>query len=271
MSPRVRERHGLALEDSDPGSFNRPKRGSRARTKVRPDYSNKPIGMVLGVDRGRYEVLLDTPKDATIRAMKARELGRNSVIVGDRVRLTGDISGAEGTLARIAAVEPRTTELLRTADDTTSVERPIVANADQLMIVVALVSPPPRTGMIDRILVAAYDAGIKPILCLTKADLAAAQNDEAAAELQSEYAGLDLPILITEPGVDLDPVRAVLHEHTTVLIGHSGVGKSTLINALVPGANRVTGAVNDVTGKGRHTSTSAVALPLPGGGEGARL
>jgi len=131
---------------------------------------------------------------------------------------------------------------------------------DQLMIVTALADPEPRTGMIDRILVAAYDAQVSPILCLTKADLASPD------ELRTAYAPLAIPIVAIRPGSDLSPVKSLLEHHMTVLIGHSGVGKSTLVNALVPGTGRATGAVSDVTGKGRHTSTSAAAIALPDGG-----
>ena len=150
--------------------------------------------------------------------------------------------------------------LRRSADDADTFERPIVANATQLMIVTALADPPPRIGMIDRILVAAYDARVSPILCLTKSDLASPD------ELQAAYEPLGIPIVVTEPQSDLSPVQALLTDEVTVLVGHSGVGKSTLVNRLVPGIHRETGAVSDLTGKGRHTSTSALALRLPAGG-----
>src|ERR1035438_10903632 len=104
--------------------------------------------------------------------MNAYELGHRSVVVGDRSMLAGDTSGEEGTLARIVRVRPRSSALRRSPDDTDPVERVIVANAEQLVIVCALAQPPPRLRFIDRCLVAAYDAGITPLLCLTKADLA---------------------------------------------------------------------------------------------------
>jgi ribosome biogenesis GTPase len=257
----VHGRRGDDFDDDDLSVFERRSGYSRPRTKDRPDYSASAIGRVLGVDRGRFEVLLpgDTAASGgrSVRAMKARALGRKGVIVGDLVRLSGDVSGTAGTLARIAQVSERVTVLRRTADDDDPFERPIVANADQLLIVTALADPPPRPGMIDRILVAAYDARIAPVLCLTKADLASPDD------LSAQYASLGVPIVSIHPGSNLDELRSLLREHFTVFVGHSGVGKSTLINALIPGANRVIGDVNESTGKGRHTSTSAVALPLP--------
>ena len=210
------------------------------------------------VDRGRYGCLTG---GRPVIAMKARELGRRSVVVGDRVALAGDISAAPGTLARIVRVRPRTSVLRRSADDTDPVERVIVANADQLVIVCSLASPPPRLRFIDRCLVAAYDAGLDPLLCLTKADLA--PPDQVLAV----YEPLGLPFVMTgRPLITrvLDDLRSRLEGRESVLIGHSGVGKSTLVNALIPAAGRAVGAVNPVTGRGRHTSSSAVALRLDG-------
>jgi ribosome biogenesis GTPase / thiamine phosphate phosphatase len=214
---------------------------------------------VTSVDRGRYGTMTD---DGLVVAMKARELGRGSVVVGDRVALAGDTSGAEGTLARIVRVEARTSALRRSPDDTDPTERIIVANADQMVIVCSLAQPPPRLRFVDRCLVAAYDAGLDPLLLLTKADLASPRT------IRASYAPLDLPMLTTRrplPPRTLSRVRNVLTGRISVLIGQSGVGKSTLVNTLIPEAARATGAVNPVTGRGRHTSSSAVALPLGDG------
>jgi len=313
------------------------KRNSRPRTKNRPEYADAEMGFVTGVDRGRYTVLVSDgflPSVAegvrpaqnhgsssddgemiefaqaaelasgarTLFAMKARELNRERIVVGDRVLLVGDTTGSPDALARIVKIATRTSVLRRTADDNDPYERVVVANADQLMIVVALADPPPRIGMIDRAVVAAYEAGIDATLVLTKADLG------SPSELQSLYESAGVRVIITKPArsvveerpqvssrnpqhddsvgfemshsdsstdgkkntLPLDPasvaeVLAALRGRVTVFLGHSGVGKSTLVNALVPGAARATGIVNEVTGRGRQTSTSAVALALPTG------
>ncbi|MFD0889434.1 ribosome small subunit-dependent GTPase A, partial [Streptosporangium algeriense] len=243
----------------------RPGKGSRPRTRIRPAHENAVEGFVIAVDRGRYTCLVEPPKEDSriVVAMKARELGRKGIVVGDRVALVGDVSGDSDTLARVVRVEPRSSMLRRSADDTDNtdgIERPVVANADQLVIVTALADPPPRPRMIDRMLVAAFDADIEPMLCLTKADLSSPE------ELVSLYAPLGVPYVVLSKGGPLDEIRGRLLDRVSVLVGHSGVGKSTLVNALVPDANRAVSHVNAVTGRGRHTSTSAVALELPEGG-----
>ena len=242
------------------------KRGSRPRSKDRPAHLDAVPGMVIGVDRGRYTVLVGdrTDEERVVIAMRARELGRKGIVVGDHVALVGDVQGGPDALARIVRVEQRETLLRRTADDTDPYERVIVANADHLVVVSALANPEPRPRLIDRCLVAAYDAGMDPLLVLTKADLT------DPGPFLENYAPLEVPTVITATtegeGTDgLEALRDALRGRVSVLVGHSGVGKSTLVNALVPDAARATGVVNDVTGRGRHTSTSAVALRLPDG------
>ncbi len=237
----------------------RPGKGSRPRTRKRPAHEDAIEAFVASVDRGRYRCWVG---DQAVTAMKARELGRHGVVVGDRVRLIGDVSGLPGTLARIVRVQPRSSVLRRSAEDDDPAERIVVANADQLVIVSALANPPPRPRLIDRFLVAALDAGLEPLLCLTKADLAG--PDELIAAY--EPLGVRFVVLSRPFGTALDDLRAQLTGRISVLVGHSGVGKSTLVNALLPDADRAVGSVSPVTGRGRHTSSAAIALPLPDGG-----
>ncbi|SDJ82355.1 ribosome biogenesis GTPase [Lentzea albidocapillata subsp. violacea] len=235
----------------------RPGKGTRPRSKRRPEHADAETAMVIGVDRGRWTCAMES--GAVVTAMRARELGRTPVVVGDQVGIVGDTSGQPDTLARIVRVEERTSVLRRTADDTDPFERVVVANASQLIMVVALADPPPRTGFIDRCLVAAYAGGLEPVLCLTKSDLASPDS------LLALYTELDVPVVVTRSDEEPAELRARLTNTVSCLIGHSGVGKSTLVNKLVPDANRAVGVVSGV-GKGRHTSTQAVALWLPEGG-----
>jgi len=256
------------------------KSGSRPRTKDRPAHEDAVTGRIVTVDRGRYTAVLDedTPRERLVVAVRAKELRRQPVVAGDLVGLVGDVSGGPDALARLVRIEERSTVLRRSADDDDPVERVVVANADQLVVVVAAANPEPRTGFIDRSLVAAYDAGIEPLLCITKADL------RDPAELVSHYTALELPVLVSGPApgaapagdggtLPLDPglveaLRERLDGRVSVLLGHSGVGKSTLVNALT-GAHRATGGVNAVTGRGRHTSSSALALKVEGASPGS--
>lgn len=254
------------------------KKGTRPRTKDRPAYEDAVTGRIITVDRGRYTAVVgeDSGDERTVIAARARELRRSPVVAGDFVSLVGDVSGAPDTLARLVKIQDRKTLLRRSADDTDPIERAVVANADQLVVVVAAANPEPRTGFIDRALVAAYDAGIDPLLLVTKADV------KDPTELLDNYRHLDFPVIISRTadsaasGIDarsddglsarldrdaVSQLRAHLDGKVTVMLGHSGVGKSTMVNALT-GAERATGGVNAVTGRGRHTSSSALALKL---------
>lgn len=254
------------------------KKGSRPRTKQRPRHEDAVIARVIAVDRGRYTCVVNEQSDdqRTVVCIRAKELRRKPIVPGDQVGVVGDVSGDPDTLARIVRIEPRATVLRRSADDTDPVERVIVANADRLVLVLATESPTPRTGFVDRGLAAASDAGITPVICMTKTDL------KDPAEFLTYVEALDVQTVSTEPSdthgsrpaagvheeslaisnASIDRLRTILDGHISVFLGPSGVGKSTLVNALT-GSERATGGVNDVTGRGRHTSSSARALRMP--------
>ncbi len=244
-------------DDVDSEGANRP------RTKKRPEHVDAKPGLVIGVDRGRYRVHVDgTDPDAHTVATRARELRRESIVVGDLVDVVGDTSGVDGSLSRIVRVTPRRNVLRRSADDSDQFERVIVANADQLLMVVAAAHPEPRLRLIDRYIVAALDAGIDPVLVVTKTDLASADT------LIDHVTPLGISYFTVSPEggqADIDRIIGGLRGKMSVLVGHSGVGKSTLVNRLVPDAYRAVGDVNAHTGRGRHTSSSSVALRIDGG------
>jgi len=231
-------------------------KGSRPRTKIRPSFENAKRGMVLEVHLARYRVL--TEDGVEVLATLAKELRTDGCVTCDQVLLDGDVSGKTGTLARIVQIEPRTSELTRVAEDGS--EQRIVANADQIVIVMAAANPEPRARLVDRFLVASYLQNLSPVLVMTKCDLA------DPTDFVENFSGTNLKIIQTSKvSPNLAELKELISGKKSVFVGHSGVGKSTLINLLAPVTGRATGEVNEATGKGKHTSSSAVAIPVAGG------
>jgi ribosome biogenesis GTPase / thiamine phosphate phosphatase len=219
----------------------RPKRNkTRPRTKQTPVYQDLILGIVITVDRGRFTVTLPNHEYLNIYAIKARALGRKGVVVGDRVGLTEVNFERPTDLARIVEIKERKNILKKSADDSESAEQMLVTNATQIGIVTAIENPEPQLRFIDRAIVAAFDADATPILIITKKDL------KDPIDLINLYKDFDIPIVTIDQNSDLADLNLLLKNQTTVLIGASGVGKSSLVNRLSP----------------EHTSTSAVAILL---------
>lgn len=236
----------------------RPGKSTKPRSKDRPQFTDAIAARVITIDRGRVTCATDDGRE--FFAITARELGRRSVVVGDLVAVVGipEANQAREDFARIVRIEERRNSLTRSAEDGS--ERVLVANVDYLAIVSATENPEPKHGFVNRALVAAYAEGITPILVMTKSDLA------SASEFLTAYNAIEVPnFQLRKDQAPLEFIKFI-EGKVTVLIGHSGVGKSTLINKIVRQAVRQTGEVNEATGKGRHTSSSALALELAGGG-----
>ncbi len=226
-----------------------------------------------------YSLFYDVEYEGIVRLCVVRKtlgkLTEGNIIVGDFVhfRETGRTDEQGRPEAVIERLLPRQT-VLRRAESFKSVEpQPIVANARQVLIVASLIEPDVRWGLIDRMIVAARSGGLEPIICLNKVDLAqssahaSAQYEEARRVLE-HYESLGIQLLQTSAAekIGLDALLAVLRANSTVLAGHSGVGKSSLIRSIQPQFSIRIGAISGYTGKGIHTTTSARRYNLDFGG-----
>lgn len=220
--------------------------------------------LVLAVGGGLAAVRTDAGEERL--AKFAGRLDRRPV-AGDRVELL--LEADDG--GRIDAIEPRRTELrrqqrMRSEGERAMREQVLAANAACVLIVASIADPPLRRGLIDRILVAAWRGGMQPLLAITKRDLAD-RADEPPADVLADYAAIGVPGVCVDvrTPAGADEVRALLAGRTAAVVGHSGVGKSTLVNALTGGA-QATGAIHELSGRGRHTTTTATWLDTPDGG-----
>jgi ribosome small subunit-dependent GTPase A len=250
------------------------------------DLAALPIGEVRQVYSLFCEVTHGGQRILCVVRKTLSRVSDTAVVVGDRVRFRETTTAAsdhsssvdpaapppprEGVIEQIL---PRQTVLTRTDSFKSHKQHPIVANAQQMLIVASAKLPEVKWGLIDRMLAAARSGGLLPIVCLNKIDLldAAERADESTEALLAplrHYALLGIPTVQTtihEPR-GLAVLRDLLQNHITVLAGHSGVGKSSLINAIEPALDLRVGAVSDYTAKGRHTTTSARHYDLSFGG-----
>lgn len=222
---------------------------------------------VLCIASGRCTVLpedADEPVDCVLPGRIARRQ-RSLIAVGDRVTLESTRDGG----LRLRAVLPRTSHLSRIGSERRGrhQRRIVAANVDTAVVVVSPRRPALRPGLIDRYLVAIAAGGVRPVLCINKIDLLATSERATLERSLAPYHGLDLPVVECSatgpPGVD-GLVRE-LRGSTAVLVGQSGVGKSSILNALSPTLRIGTRAVGADTAKGRHTTTATTLYRLDDG------
>ena len=219
---------GMDLDEDDVRIRPNPK-GSKPRTKRRPTHENALMGMVIEVHLARYKVLTDDGRE--VLATLAKELRNKGCVTCDRVALAGEVSDEKGALARIVRIEPRSSELTRSSDESDVGDQTIVANADQLAIVMASANPEPKPRLVDRYLVAAMHAGLKPILIMTKCDLADPK------EFISGFEGFDLKVIRhSKANPDLEELEALLARGG--VIGGSSAGATIQGSYLVRGSPR---------------------------------
>jgi len=181
-------------------------------------------------------------------------------VTGDRVIwCAGDPCGV------VVARQPRDSELLR--PDPYGKLKAVAANIDQIIVVIAP-APEPHANLVDRYLVAAEAVDIPPLLLLNKSDLVSDDNRAYIEELMAPYPDLGYPVLQAscQDDAGLAALRAALADRTSVFVGQSGVGKSSLVNALLPGVNARVGALSEAHNTGTHTTTTAQWFHLPSGG-----
>lgn len=228
-------------------------------------------GLVISNLGNRYEVLIDGGDRTVTAAAKGnfRIKGirtTNPVAVGDRVTLS---QPAGGDTAFITAIDPRENYIIRRASNLSKESHILAANVDQALLVATLVHPPTSTTFIDRFLATAEAYGVRAILALNKADLLTDPEDqELLAAVEHLYRSVGYTVIHTsvKTGEGLPELRELLRGKTTLLSGNSGVGKSSLINALVPDAQAVTAAVSEANDQGQHTTTFSRMYDLPEGG-----
>ena len=242
----------------------------RAEEAILSDVAKLPIGKVVQVFSLFCHVEYEGKRILCVVRKTLASARVSAMVVGDMVRFL-HVAGEEAAV--IEEILPRKTVLTRSQSHNVSDQQPVVANAEQMLIVVSIAQPAVKWGLVDRMIISAQSGGLKPIVCLNKIDLVetdprAAQIMDFAREALAHYATLGVVTLQTSAirNVGLERLREYLGGRTTVLAGHSGVGKSSLIGAVQPGLNLRVGANNAHTGKGRHTTTSANFYPLGFGG-----
>lgn len=224
------------------------------------------VGTVLEMLGGVYRV--ETPgglREATLRGrIKQSDGGDGKLVAGDRVQIE-PVEAGGATIWAITGAEPRHSELVRRAPGKAPRGKPVLANVDQVLVVFAAAHPDPHLRMLDRFLALCEASDLPAVLVINKLDLVDAARTRARFE---PYARAGYPVIFTSVAHDLGvaELRERLCGRLSGLTGPSGVGKSSLLNAVEPGLGLRIGEVSQAVGKGRHTTVTARLIPLGCGG-----
>ena len=239
-------------------------RARRREEKIQDQLNTSELGAEEeGLVIAHYGVQLDIERPSEPGSLYRCHLRTNlpPLVTGDRIvwRPGKDDIGV------VVAQLPRTSELCR--PDNHGRIKPVAANIDYIVLVVAPV-PRAHANLIDRYLVAAEAVDIEPVLLLNKTDLIDDSNRDYLLELMATYRDLGYRVLTASTVEDhgLDAIKELLRDHTSVFVGQSGVGKSSLVNVLLPGIETKVGELSEQTGKGMHTTTAARLFHFPEGG-----
>jgi ribosome biogenesis GTPase len=246
-----------ALEDEWEEDHHLLARRSRELSQAARDRIDElEAARVVGIDRGRVTIL---SRGQVVEARFAGTMRGEKAAVGDRVRVRP--AKHDGDQPRIVEVLPRDTVLTRTADDDVDEERVVVANADQVVVVLAADYLDVGTRFLDRVLVGASAGRVDPVLCINKVDLIDDRTEVAAVTARYAAIGVDVRTTSAATGEGVDALAERLTGCWSAFAGHSGVGKSSLFNLLIPDAGHAVAELGRYGG--RHTTVAAWALPAP--------
>jgi ribosome biogenesis GTPase len=234
------------------------------RGKLKKAFAQSQVASAVAKGRPRYDKLFLQPKKREEKREEAEQAAPVRLSVGDYVKLR-QLDASTGMIEEIL---PRQSELSRRdagSNDKKVTQQTLLANLDQAVLVFASAQPDPHFSMLDRYLAICESAQIRPVVCLNKADLPHEEYVEEGSELYTRL-GYGVIWSSTITGEGITELRELLKTHITLFTGPSGVGKSSLVNAIEPGMAIKTGLVSSATGKGKHTTTGSQLYPLTGGG-----